>query len=676
MWIHVRVLLVQPLHWAGVMRKIVGMTVVLALGAGGCIGGDAGDVEDGLDDSFGAEGGKDDSPSSCRVRKLANLASQDELDYDVGLSKRAAKNIFELRAGDDGAIDTQDDGWYATLHDLDVVKYVGPATLKRMREYAADHAEYQCGSIDVQLLAFNDFHGNMEPPSGSSGRIPTGPNPDVDRVDAGGVEFMATHMARLAADNPNTTIVAAGDIIGATPLLSAAFHDEPSIESMNLLGLSVSSVGNHEFDKGAAELLRMQGGGCHPSDGCQDGDGFEGARFAYLGANVIDDATGDTLLPSYSIRRYGGTRIGFIGLTLEGTPLVTSASGVEGLTFLDEAETINALVPELRDQGVNTIVVLIHEGGAQTGLYDQCAAASGPIMAIVDQLDPAIELVITGHTHNSYICVVGNRLVTSAAHAGRLITDIDLTVDERSGAITAKAARNVIVTRDVEKNPAQTALIAHYKPLIAPIANRVVGSATADLTRVADADGETTMGEVIADAQRASTQGAGAVIAAMNPGGVRADLLMSQISGGEAVGQITYGEAFSVQPFSNNLVTLTITGAQLDTLLEQQWSMVGTTIKVNMLAVSGLTYAWSASAPIGSRVDAASILVGGSPVVATASYRVTVNSFLATGGDGFAVLKDGTERTGGGDDLAALDAYLTAHPGLAAPARDRVTMIP
>ncbi len=664
----------------------MGLWLAAALGAGGCAvdGSDGDEVGDGELDSFG--GGKADSPVSegsaeaCRIGKLANLASFDELDDDVRLDRRAARNIVDHREGADGALDTDDDGWFSTLAGLDGVPYVGPKAFKALRKYATDHPAYHCGAVDVQLLAFNDFHGNLKPPSGSSGRIQIGPDPVVNVVDAGGAEYLATHLIRLATEagpTRTTTIVAAGDIVGATPLLSAAFHDEPSIEAMNLLGLAVTSVGNHEFDHGSDELLRLQYGGCHPDDGCQDGTGFDGAAFPFLAANVIDEATEAHLLPPYTIRRYGGTRIGFIGLTLEGTPLVTTAAGVAGLRFLDEAETINALVPELSARGVHAIVVLIHEGGSQTGLYSECTGASGALLPILAQLDPAISVVVSGHTHKAYDCVIDGRVVTSAAHAGRIITDIDLTVDERTGTITAKDARNVIVSRDVAKDAAQTALISRYETLIAPIANRVIGVVTGDLTRTANPAGEHSMGDVIADAQLESGRAAGSVAAFMNPGGVRADILAATISGGEAVGQVTYGEAFAVQPFGNNLISLTITGAQLDTLLEQQWQLGNGVEKANMLSVSaGFSYTWTASAPLGARIDPGTIRLDGAVVDPTASYRITVNSFLAEGGDGFAVLKLGTARAPGAVDVDALEPYLAAHSPLAVPAATRVTRLP
>lgn len=516
----------------------------------------------------------------------------------------------------------------------------------------------------MQLLATNDFHGNLKPPAGSSGRINQGVAPTLNTVEAGGAEYLATHMKRLEATNPNTLVVAAGDIVGATPLLSALFHDEPTVESMNLMGLDVASVGNHEFDEGADELLRLQDGGCHPTDGCQDGDDFDGANWNYLSANVIDDATGDTLLPAYEIRRFGMARIAFIGMTLEGTPLVTTTTGTEGLSFLDEADTVNALIPELQAQGVNAIVVLLHEGGAATGLYNECAGISGPLFDIVRHFDAAVDVVVAGHTNAAHICDIDGKLVTSAASFGRLITDIDLEVNEATGEVVTKTGANIIVTRDVEKAPDQTALIGRYDVFAAPLANRVVGSISADLLKLQNLAGQSNLGDVIADAQLAATQTSGqAVLALMNPGGIRTDVTMAQISGAEAPGQVTYGEIFAVQPFSNVLVTISLTGAQILAALEQQWVAVpGAAEKVNILQVSaGFSYTWDASKPIGSRIDATTVMLGGALIDSAASYRVTMSNFLADGGDGFSTFKAGTGRAAGSLDVDALGAYFDAN---------------
>ncbi len=528
------------------------------------------------------------------------------------------------------------------------------------------------GTVDVQILSVNDFHGNLEPPSGSSGRI--------GAVPAGGVEYLATHINQLRALNPNTVVVSAGDMIGASPLISALFHDEPSIEAFNLIGLDFNAVGNHEFDEGAAELVRMQEGGCHPVDGCQDGDPFDGANFRYLAANVVQAKNGKTLFPAYKIRSFGGAKIAFIGMTLEGTPTIVTPSGVAGLEFKDEADTVNALIPELKKKGIETIVVLIHEGGFPTGSYNECPGISGPIVDIVNRTDDEVDLFISGHTHQAYNCVIDGRIVTSASSFGRIVSDIDMTIDRASGEMISAQANNVIVTRDVPKDSFLTALVDKYRALSAPLANRIIGTISADITRTNNAAGESALGDVIADAQLAATAPIGfgeAVVAFMNPGGIRADFSYSQISGGEQPGEITYSEAFTVQPFGNSLVTMSLTGAQIDTLLEQQFAGCGTQTANRVLQVStGFTYSWSQSAAPCNKVDPASIQLNGAPIDPNAVYRVTVNSFLADGGDNFSVLVQGTDRLGGDVDLDALVTYFGANSPIAPGPQNRITQVP
>ena len=522
------------------------------------------------------------------------------------------------------------------------------------------------GTVSVQILAVNDFHGNLEPPLGSSGRIGT--------VNAGGMEYLATHINELRATNANTVVVSAGDLIGASPLLSALFHDEPTIEAFNQIGLDFNAVGNHEFDEGWHELVRMQEGGCHPVDGCQDGDDFTGANFQFLAANVVRKDTGKPIFPAYKIRSFDTAKIAFIGMTLEGTPLIVTPSGISDLNFLDEADTVNALVPQLKAKGIETIVVIIHEGGFPTGAYNECPGISGPIVDIVNRTDDEVDLFITGHTHQAYNCVIDGRRVTSAASFGRIVTDIDLTIDRASGEVTALSANNNIVTRTVAKDNLMTALIGEFNTIVAPLANRIIGSITADITRTANAAGESALGDVIADAQLEATNDPGfgeAVVAFMNPGGIRADLSFAGSPAGEGDGNVTYGEMFTVQPFGNSMVTMTLTGAQIDALLEQQW-VVNRVLQVS----NGFTYSWSLSAPVGSKVDIASIQINSVPIDANASYRVTVNSFLADGGDGFTVLVQGTDRLGGEVDTDAFEKYFAAHSPVAPGPQNRITMIP
>jgi 5'-nucleotidase len=323
--------------------------------------------------------------------------------------------------------------------------------------------------VSVRLLAFNDLHGHLEPP--------TGPGSTIAGRPAGGVEHLATQLEALRAEanRDGTITVAAGDLIGDSPLPSAAFHDEPTIESLDLAGLDYASVGNHEFDEGANELLRIQNGGCHPEDGCADPAApYAGAGFQYLSANAFVTETDEPLLPPYAIHEVAGVKVGFIGMTLEGTPGHVSQPGIAGLTFADEIETANRYAEELQDAGVEAIVVLLHEGGAQVGGGDinECTNFQGPIGRIAEGMTDAIDVVVSGHTHQAYNCVLGGKIVTSASSFGRLVTKIDLRIDRRTGDIMRdeNGAQNLVVNRDQAKNPQQTQLIARYRGLLGPVA--------------------------------------------------------------------------------------------------------------------------------------------------------------------------------------------------------------
>lgn len=406
-------------------------------------------------------------------------------------------------------------------------------------------------------------------------------------------------------------------------------------------------------------------------------------------------STGRTVLPPTAVKRVAGIKVGFIGMTLESTPTLVAQAGIRNVDFHDEVATAATAAKDLRRQGVRAIVVLLHEGGLPPSgaPYDYAcnaggaAALSGPIVQIAEDLPPSIDLVVTGHTHQPYTCDIpdpaGNpRWVTSAASYGRVITDTELKLDRRTRDVVRASVSSVnrAVTRDVSADPLQTATITTWDALSAPIANRVVGSITTDITRSTTRDAESALADLIADAQLAATAGAGdggAVMAFMNPGGVRADLTSAPSPAGEAPGAVTYGEAFTVQPFGNLLVSMTLTGAQIDTLLEQQWSTNPSRAPFLHLGISkGIAFSWSRSAPVGQKVDPATITLGGTPLDPAASYRVTVNSFLADGGDGFTVLTEGTDRVGGGGDLDAFIAYLTANSPVTAPVPNRATPLP
>lgn len=524
--------------------------------------------------------------------------------------------------------------------------------------------------VNLQILAINDFHGNIATSSGSFG-------------GTGRADFLAANIQAAEAEADNSIFVSAGDLIGASPLISALFHDEPTIEAMNLIGLDINAVGNHEFDEGPDELLRMQFGGSHPVDGDLDGDPFLGANFRFLAANVFDE-TGKTIFQPFTVRNFQGVKVAFIGMTLEGTPTIVTPSGVAGLTFKDEAETVNALVPRLQRHNIEAIVVLLHEGGFSDGGQNDCGSGLfGPIADIVPMLDDAVDLVITGHTNDEFVCEIDGKWVTMADNRGRLFTDIDVTLDRVTKDMTVVAINNVPNLQvdadgnDIVADPTVTALIDKYDTLSAPLANSVIGTITADISRTNNAAGESALGDVIADAQLEATAAVGvgeAVAAFMNPGGIRDDLLFVAGEAMEGDGNVTFGEAFSVQPFGNSLVTMTLTGEQIDTLLEQQW--VGQTSPRILQVSTGFSYEWDPSAPDGDKVDPNSILINGAPIFDLTTYRVTVNSFLADGGDNFAVLVDGTDRLGGEVDLDALATYFGLNSPVAPGPQDRITMLP
>lgn len=536
--------------------------------------------------------------------------------------------------------------------------------------------------LKIQILSFNDFHGNLEAPQGSSGRLQTGPA-STQTTDVGGVEYLATHLKAARVGHDKTVTVAAGDMVGASPLLSAAFHDEPTVEALNSLGLEATSVGNHEFDEGYKELQRLQNGGCiddgdgaNNQNSCPEGT-FTGATFQYLAANVVEKATGKTILPPYWVKNFNGAKIGFIGMTLKDTPTIVTASGVAGLQFNDEVETANALVPVLKAQGVNAIVVLVHQGGtppANTPYDYTCKgggslSADSPIIPIVKNLDPAIDMVISGHTHQPYVCAIPDangvpRLVTSASSFGRLYNDTEVTYDRRTSDIvrpTEADSTNNLVTRTVAPDAAQTALINKYKDLVKAIASKVIGSISADIVRKASDAGEQPLGDLIADAQLADTSvvtgGQSPVIAFMNPGGIRADLTYSSSKYGEAPGAITYEEAFNVQPFNNYLVSMNLTGQQIYDVLNQQRTGKNAGSQAKMLQISkGFTYTWSTAT---QQVVDGTVAINGTPVSKTASYRIVTNNFLSDGGDNFPAFQGGTAKYFGGLDIDAFANYLS-----------------
>jgi 5'-nucleotidase len=598
----------------------------------------------------------------------------------------------------------------------------------------ADHEPFT-----VKVIGFNDYHGNLQSPGtfGENTTIPSAQRPAV-----GGAEYLAAWVAKLKAENPLNVVVGAGDFIGASPLISALFFDEPSVETLNHVGVEFNAVGNHEFDKGKAELRRLQTGGCKLTNGLPDPNSckglgssapgtFDGAKFKWLSANVFETATGRTLFPAYGIKSFNGVPVAFIGMTLKGTPSIVTPTGVAGLDFRDEADTVNALIPKLRQQGVKAIVVLVHQGGFQTspnvgdingcdGDLKNADGSDSDIGAIVGRLDDAVDLVISGHTHAAYNCSANTvdvtsvngvvtrtprptglpnsigRLVpvTSASAFGRVLTDIDLTLSPRSHHVVGVSVTNRLVDRTnadasayVQAHPAVKNIVAGYNTLVSPLANQVIGTVATRLPNIANPAGEMPAGSLIADAQLQATQPAalgGAVMAFMNAGGVRNPGF--DFAGATYPYNVTYGNAFTVQPFGNSLVTMTLTAQQIKDVLEQQFpGCKGQTAQRIMQVSNGIKYSWSASAPACSKVmdvtltptDVTAvppvvkgapdpIVVGGVVQNPGKTYRVTVNNFMATGGDGFTTLIGGLNSLGGAQDIDALVAYFADYKAPAA----------
>ncbi|MFD7527177.1 MULTISPECIES: bifunctional metallophosphatase/5'-nucleotidase [unclassified Streptomyces] len=569
------------------------------------------------------------------------------------------------------------------------------------------HGHHKPGrTVDVQLLSFNDLHGNLEPPAGSAGTVnETQADGTTKAIPAGGVEYLASSLRTARKGHPYSITAAGGDMVGASPLLSGLFHDEPTIEALNKIDLDVTSVGNHEFDEGATELARLQNGGCHPVEGCYEkGKKFKGADFPYLAANVTSEKSGKPILKPYTVWKKNGVKIGFIGVTLEGTPNIVTANGVKGLKFHDEIETINKYAKELDRQGVKSIVALIHEGGApaSTSYNYDCDSSgagdgiSGPITDIAKGITPKVDALVTGHTHQAYVCTIpdpaGNpRMVTSASSFGKLYTDTTLTYDRRTkdivrtsvksaGAKNPKSA-NHIVSRDQPKANDMTALIARWNTLAAPISNKPQGYITADINGRGSTAPEKPLGDLIADAQLeglAPADKGGAVVAFMNPGGIRADLV-HKASGSEGDGVVTYGESFTVQPFTNMMNVVDLTGAQLVSALQQQVSGSNEASPKILQVSKGLTYTLDMTKTGAARVVTDTIKLNGEAIDPAKTYRVAMNEFLAGGGDGFAALGEGTNKLVGPSDLDVFNDYLAAHSTAAAPlappATDRITVI-
>jgi 5'-nucleotidase len=562
--------------------------------------------------------------------------------------------------------------------------------------------------VTVKIIAINDFHGYLAPTETLRVPVPDDPTKTVPEP-VGGAAYLATAIARLAAQNPLHATVGAGDMVGASPLGSALFHDEGTIQALNAMGLEYTAVGNHEFDEGIDELRRKQSGGCRPSgtigtDTCLIDKTFSGAKYEYLAANVVNDTTDSTIFPPYAIKRFDigdgkQVAIAFIGVVLKGTPTITSASGVRGLTFTDEANAINGLLPAIHALGVNAVVVLIHQGVTTKSAFDDpaCAGADGDLLPILDKLDTSIALVISGHTHRAYICPDGQGtqhshvFYTSAGKYGQAVSDIDVTIDAATDTIVNIRAHNRLVVNDAGPNPqpsafpalipvpAVAALVARYTTATAPLVNRVIGHITADFSTdgsntATGGSGESQIGDLIADARLDGTRAQGAVAAFINEGGIRSSLHYRALDGAKTAGDVSYGETYAIEPFGDLIYTETLTGKQIYDLLAEQWLNKK---EPEILGVSrGFSYVWDARLPDGrTKVVPGSVKIDGRPVIVSDTYRVTIDAFLADGGDAFSALISGSARVAGPLDRDVLDAYVTARSPLSPAPLNRIARV-
>jgi 5'-nucleotidase len=545
--------------------------------------------------------------------------------------------------------------------------------------------------VTVKIIGFNDFHGNLEPPRQSVDAIT--PSGEYTRVPVGGAAYFASAVDRYRAKNPNTLVLSAGDMISGSPITSSLFLDEPTIEVMNRIGVDYNALGNHEFDRGWKELLRMQNGGCEKltsREPCQVDKPFRGAQFPFLAANVITPS-GKTLFPATGIRKFGKGRdavtVGIIGLPLKDVPTLASPAGLTGLQFKDEIETINALVPKLKAQGADAIVVLIHQG-----LYTKvpandksCGGVSGELLKILAKLDPRVDLVVSGHTHWAYVCDYGMIdptrpfLVTSAGLWAEYLTDIDLVIDPATKRVISKRADNIMVqsepyqstTQQVairpefEQFPARPDIAAYVGKYVAAVKaakERPVGKASESTGKPSKATDESKLGNLIADGQLAATRSSGAQFALMNNTGIRADLNVGVDK------TVTFGAIFAVQPFANELKTATLSGADLLALFQQQFD--GESFDQAFSPSANVSFSYDLSRPNGARVF--DILIDGKPIDPVADYRLTMNSFLASGGDSFTIFRKGRDVVTSGEDLDAMEAWIAAVPVRELPPLGRV----
>lgn len=514
--------------------------------------------------------------------------------------------------------------------------------------------------IELSIFSINDFHGHIQPksPVPLSPRLPDPQSGELKAQAAGGVAYLATVLDKLRSQRKNQVFVAAGDLVGASPQMSSLLKDEPTVSALGQLGLAASSLGNHDLDAGLPELLRKTRGEC-PSTGCAWPE-FKGASFPFLAANMFETETGKRVLPSHMLKEIAGFKVAFVGAVTRDVPKVTIPKSIVGLRFADEADTLNALVPELRAAGAQVLVAIMHEGAMYDGGANDpsyaCPGLQGRGVDIAKRLDPAYAIIISGHTHQAYTCKIDGRLMVQAGSFGGWLTESRLTLDATGKVLDAQAINHPVLQGVYAPNPAFVALVARAAALTTAARNKPVADLTRGATRMATAPfGDTTLGNLVADAHLAFAKKRGAVdIGITNSGGIRADLTV------EPGRTTTLSDLFAIQPFTNELIALTLTGKQLQELIRRQLTSRRANGPATLQVSYNLRYQWSQTP--GAEPVLESVTVDGKPLDPARDYRIVANNFTAEGGNDLNIMKQGRDRVVVGMDIDAFEEWLRENP--------------
>ncbi|QOR66439.1 5'-nucleotidase C-terminal domain-containing protein [Cytobacillus suaedae] len=473
-------------------------------------------------------------------------------------------------------------------------------------------------NIKVQLLSVNDLHG----------KINVTEQPKNNPNKYGNAAYLATYLKEREQTNENTLIIHSGDMVGGSPPVSALYQDEPTVEVMESIGFDVGTVGNHEFDEGVDEMLRLIYGGDHPNGTVN----YDGINFPMIAANVVYKDSEELVLPPYYIKNIKGQKIGFIGVATTQTPNMVIAKGIQTINFTDEAEAINKFVPELTKRGVEAIVVLAHVPGSQEG-----DTVTGEIADIATKIDDEVDVIIAAHNHQKVNAMVDNKLIVQAWEYGKAFVDIDLEIDPVTGDIVKKEAEIVdVIQEGVTPDQKVSAILEKYSSAISSKLNEVVGVAGQFMEggyATKAYFGDNALGNLIADGMTAAM---GSDFAMMNGGGIRADL---------NAGDITWEELYNIQPFGNTLVKIEVAGSNMDEIINAQISDYGPDC-----SIAGFKYKWDSATSKVTEVT----LADGTLLDENATYTLTINNYMYEhNSDKYKLRAYGANPVQGTEDLTA-----------------------